>query len=197
MPHQVSPHCITHLCINIFISCCGTCSGRSVATCSLARPVRAGIEATREGVVYLLIGKVCPPPVCEWRVGAHPSMFHTYIYLLRSCWESQQSQGPAEQWSEHHHQQRVVTMGNCCEILGNFFGRQKNTNVRVSLPAVCFVWQLAMIVLFGVFIRYDEESDAHWVEYKKENNVTSDIENDFYFRYPSKLEFTLQYKLYI
>uniref|UniRef100_A0A8C4EET4 Rh family, C glycoprotein a n=1 Tax=Dicentrarchus labrax TaxID=13489 RepID=A0A8C4EET4_DICLA len=76
-------------------------------------------------------------------------------------------------------------MGNCCNSVVNFFGRQKNTNVRVSLPAVCFVWQIAMIVLFGVFIRYDEESDAHWVEFKQENNITSDIENDFYFRYPS------------
>ncbi|KAJ3594251.1 hypothetical protein NHX12_006582 [Muraenolepis orangiensis] len=70
-------------------------------------------------------------------------------------------------------------MGNC------FFRGTKNTNVRISLPAVCFVWQIAMIVLFGVFIRYDEESDAHWHEFKKEHNITSDIENDFYFRYPS------------
>lgn len=42
-----------------------------------------------------------------------------------------------------------------------------------------------MIILFGVFIRYDEESDTHWVEHRQENNITSDIENDFYFRYPS------------
>ncbi|XP_059206911.1 rh family, C glycoprotein a [Centropristis striata] len=77
-------------------------------------------------------------------------------------------------------------MGNCLECLGNFFGRQKNTNVRISLPAVCFVWQIAMIILFGVFIRYDEESDVKkWIEFKHENNITSDVENDFYFRYPS------------
>lgn len=43
-----------------------------------------------------------------------------------------------------------------------------------------------MIILFGVFIRYNEESDAHWVEYKRSHNITSDIENDFYFRYPSE-----------
>lgn len=72
-------------------------------------------------------------------------------------------------------------MGNCCAYLGP----QKNTNVRVSLPAVCFVWQIAMIILFGVFIRYNPESDAHWVEHMKEENITSDIENDFYYRYPS------------
>ena len=64
--------------------------------------------------------------------------------------------------------------------------REKNTNVRLSLPAVCIVWQTAMIILFGVFIRYDEESDAHWVEYREKKNISSDIENDFYFRYPSK-----------
>lgn len=71
-------------------------------------------------------------------------------------------------------------------IMGNFFGRQRSAYVRVSLPAVSFVWQIAMIILFGVFIRYNEESDAHWVEYKKSHNITSDIENDFYFRYPSE-----------
>ncbi|KAA8595581.1 rh family, C glycoprotein a [Etheostoma spectabile] len=77
-------------------------------------------------------------------------------------------------------------MGNCCEGVENFFGRQKNTNIRISLPAVCFVWQIAMIILFGVFIRYDKESDVRkWIEYKKSHNFTSDAENDFYFRYPS------------
>ncbi|XP_077374740.1 rh family, C glycoprotein a [Festucalex cinctus] len=73
-------------------------------------------------------------------------------------------------------------MGNVCEVICNV---RKNTNVRISLPAVCFVWQIAMVVLFGVFIRYDDESDAHWEEYKESHNITSDIENDFYFRYPS------------
>lgn len=72
--------------------------------------------------------------------------------------------------------------------MGNFFGRQRNAYVRVSLPAVSFVWQIAMIILFGVFIRYNEESDAHWVEHKRNHNITSDIENDFYFRYPSKCD---------
>lgn len=79
-------------------------------------------------------------------------------------------------------------MGNCCEHFRNFFCGNKNTNVRVSLPAVCFVWQIAMIVLFGVFIRYDEESDSHWSEVKKHHNISSDIENDFYYRYPSEFD---------
>jgi len=89
-------------------------------------------------------------------------------------------------------------MGNSCDRAANFFGPQKNTNVRVSLPAVCFVWQIAMIILFGVFIRYDKESDAHWPETKREENITSDVENDFYFRYPSKYngEVTLQVLLF-
>jgi len=74
-------------------------------------------------------------------------------------------------------------MGNCT---GNMCDRPKNTNIKFSLPAVCFVWQLSMIILFGVFVRYNEESDTHWVDIRKENNITSDIENDFYYRYPSK-----------
>ncbi|KAF3686382.1 Ammonium transporter Rh type C 2 FRhcg2 Rhesus blood group family type C glycoprotein 2 [Channa argus] len=73
-------------------------------------------------------------------------------------------------------------MGNCCE---GFYGGPKNTNVRLSLPIVCFVWEIAMIVLFGIFIRYDHETDAHWSEFKQEHNISSNIENDFYYRYPS------------
>jgi len=75
-------------------------------------------------------------------------------------------------------------MGNCAQGCKDYWCRPKNTNVRISLPAVCIVWQTAMIILFGVFIRYDEESDTHWVEHRRHENL-SDIENDFYFRYPS------------
>uniref|UniRef100_A0A668RM58 Ammonium transporter AmtB-like domain-containing protein n=1 Tax=Oreochromis aureus TaxID=47969 RepID=A0A668RM58_OREAU len=71
-----------------------------------------------------------------------------------------------------------------CQSFREMCDREKNTNVRLSLPAICVVWQTAMIILFGVFIRYDHESDAHWVEHRKHLNLT-DIENDFYFRYPS------------
>uniref|UniRef100_A0A8B9KRI5 Ammonium transporter AmtB-like domain-containing protein n=1 Tax=Astyanax mexicanus TaxID=7994 RepID=A0A8B9KRI5_ASTMX len=76
-------------------------------------------------------------------------------------------------------------MGNwqvCCK---SFWCRTKNPDVRISLPAVCFVWQIAMIILFGAFVRYNPEVDAHWPTYKKEHNITSDSENDFYYRYPS------------
>ncbi|XP_017333879.1 rh family, C glycoprotein a isoform X1 [Ictalurus punctatus] len=73
-------------------------------------------------------------------------------------------------------------MGNCCQ---SWWNSPKNTDIRISLPAVCFVWQTAMIILFGVFVRYNEESDAHWSEFMKEKNISSNIENDFYYRYPS------------
>ncbi|XP_012688030.1 ammonium transporter Rh type C 1-like [Clupea harengus] len=76
-------------------------------------------------------------------------------------------------------------MGICLYSVREYCDRPKNTNIRPSFPAVCFVWQIAMIILFGVFIRYDEESNTHWVEHKKSHNITSDAENDFYFRYPS------------
>ncbi|XP_065105426.2 rh family, C glycoprotein a [Paramisgurnus dabryanus] len=78
-----------------------------------------------------------------------------------------------------------LNMGNFAECCRGFWCGMKNPNIRVSLPAVCFIWQIAMIILFGLFVRYNEESDAHWSKYKKEHNITSDIENDFYYRYPS------------
>lgn len=61
-------------------------------------------------------------------------------------------------------------------------GMAKNTYMRWRLPLVCLLWEVAMIVLFGVFVRFNPEADAHWEEEK--GNRTSDIENDFYFRYP-------------
>ncbi|NXP51212.1 RHCG protein, partial [Heliornis fulica] len=64
-------------------------------------------------------------------------------------------------------------------------GMAKNTYMRWRLPLVCLLWEVAMIVLFGVFVRFSPEADAHWEEEKREMNLTSDIENDFYFRYPS------------
>ncbi|XP_050824807.1 ammonium transporter Rh type C isoform X2 [Gopherus flavomarginatus] len=61
----------------------------------------------------------------------------------------------------------------------------KNTYMRWRLPLVCLLWEVAMIILFGVFVRFDPEADAHWKEEQRQKNLTSDIENDFYFRYPS------------
>uniref|UniRef100_A0A8V0ZB71 Rh family C glycoprotein n=1 Tax=Gallus gallus TaxID=9031 RepID=A0A8V0ZB71_CHICK len=64
-------------------------------------------------------------------------------------------------------------------------GMTKNTYMRWRLPLICLLWEVAMIILFGVFVHFGPEADAHWEEEKREMNLTSDIENDFYFRYPS------------
>lgn len=61
-----------------------------------------------------------------------------------------------------------------------------NTNLRVRLPVICLVLQVVMVVLFGVFVRYDIQADARWWLEKKLKNISSDIENDFYYRYSSK-----------
>ncbi|XP_053129098.1 ammonium transporter Rh type C isoform X2 [Hemicordylus capensis] len=62
----------------------------------------------------------------------------------------------------------------------------RNTDMRWRLPLVCLLWEVAMIVLFGVFVRFNPEADAAgWGIMKRQKNITSDSENDFYFRYPS------------
>ncbi|XP_006885288.1 PREDICTED: ammonium transporter Rh type C [Elephantulus edwardii] len=60
-----------------------------------------------------------------------------------------------------------------------------NTNLRWRLPLACVLLEVAMVILFGVFVRYDIEADPHWPEEKKHRNIASDSENDFYYRYPS------------
>ncbi|XP_073160246.1 ammonium transporter Rh type C isoform X2 [Lepidochelys kempii] len=60
----------------------------------------------------------------------------------------------------------------------------KNTYMRWRLPLICLLWEIAMIILFGVFVRFDPEADAHWKEEWHQKNFTSDIENDFYFSFP-------------
>ncbi|VCW67856.1 unnamed protein product, partial [Gulo gulo] len=59
-----------------------------------------------------------------------------------------------------------------------------NTNLRWRLPVTCLLLQVAMVVLFGVFVRYEADADAHWTDSKAQHN-TSDLENEFYYRYPS------------
>ncbi|KAM4831077.1 ammonium transporter Rh type C [Urocitellus parryii] len=59
------------------------------------------------------------------------------------------------------------------------------TNLRWKLPLTCLCLQVAMIVLFGVFVRYDPEAHAQWWVEKKRRNFSSDLENEFYYRYPS------------
>uniref|UniRef100_A0A2I3GRX1 Ammonium transporter Rh type C n=1 Tax=Nomascus leucogenys TaxID=61853 RepID=A0A2I3GRX1_NOMLE len=60
-----------------------------------------------------------------------------------------------------------------------------NTNLRWRLPLTCLLLQVAMVILFGVFVRYDFDADAHWWTDRKHKN-SSDVENEFYYRYPSK-----------
>lgn len=61
-----------------------------------------------------------------------------------------------------------------------------NTNLRWRLPLTCLLLQVAMVVLFGVFVRYDPDADAHWIEDKGARNLSNDLDNEFYYRYPSK-----------
>ncbi|XP_067425696.1 ammonium transporter Rh type B [Emydura macquarii macquarii] len=59
------------------------------------------------------------------------------------------------------------------------------TNLRLKLPAICFLLQLLTIILFAVFVRYDQETSARlWHEERRDHNK-SNRDNDFYFRYPS------------
>ncbi|XP_050786485.1 ammonium transporter Rh type B [Gopherus flavomarginatus] len=59
------------------------------------------------------------------------------------------------------------------------------TNLRLKLPAICFLLQLFTIILFAVFVRYNQETSARlWHEELSHHNK-SNRDNDFYFRYPS------------
>ncbi|KAI5618201.1 ammonium transporter Rh type B [Silurus asotus] len=58
-----------------------------------------------------------------------------------------------------------------------------STNLRVKLPVVCIVLEVILIILFGVLVEYDEETGAKKWHHKKSND--SDMENAFYYRYPS------------
>ncbi|KAL0189559.1 hypothetical protein M9458_016658, partial [Cirrhinus mrigala] len=63
---------------------------------------------------------------------------------------------------------QIFTMGNFVACCRGFWCRTKNPDVRISLPGVCFVWQIAMIILFGLFVRYDEDTDI-----RRTSRVTS------------------------
>lgn len=55
-----------------------------------------------------------------------------------------------------------------------------NTDLRWRLPLTCLLLQVALVVLFGVFVRYNPDADAHWVEDKQHANSSSDLDNEFY-----------------
>lgn len=60
------------------------------------------------------------------------------------------------------------------------------TNLRLKLPATCFLLEILTILLFAVFVRYDREASASQWHQELNHRNTSHLDNDFYFRYPSK-----------
>uniref|UniRef100_A0A8C5H1P5 Ammonium transporter Rh type B n=1 Tax=Gouania willdenowi TaxID=441366 RepID=A0A8C5H1P5_GOUWI len=56
-----------------------------------------------------------------------------------------------------------------------------STNMRLKLPIVCFILEIILIILFGVLVEYDHDTDARDFH----NMSHHDYENDFYYRYPS------------
>ncbi|XP_053350962.1 ammonium transporter Rh type B [Clarias gariepinus] len=59
-----------------------------------------------------------------------------------------------------------------------------STNMRLRLPLVCIILEVILIILFGALVEYDEDTDAK--KWNKNNHThTQDMENDFYYRYPS------------
>ncbi|XP_075063872.1 ammonium transporter Rh type C [Mixophyes fleayi] len=61
----------------------------------------------------------------------------------------------------------------------------KNTCMRWKLPIICMVFQIILIILFGIFVRAGIASNPYWGEYMKSENISSNNENDYYYRYPS------------
>uniref|UniRef100_A0A7N6FJ13 Ammonium transporter AmtB-like domain-containing protein n=1 Tax=Anabas testudineus TaxID=64144 RepID=A0A7N6FJ13_ANATE len=59
------------------------------------------------------------------------------------------------------------------------------TNMRLKLPLTCFILEIIIIILFGVLVQYDKETDAKKWHLEKKSENKSDYENDFYYRYPS------------
>ncbi|XP_045901941.1 ammonium transporter Rh type B [Micropterus dolomieu] len=55
------------------------------------------------------------------------------------------------------------------------------TNMRLKLPIICFILEIILIILFGVLVEYDEDTDAR----KWHSHNHSEYDNEFYYRYPS------------
>lgn len=59
------------------------------------------------------------------------------------------------------------------------------TNMRLKLPIICFILEVILIILFGVLVQYDSDTDARqW--HNNTNSGHSDYENEFYYRYASE-----------
>uniref|UniRef100_A0A3Q2P2R1 Rh family B glycoprotein n=1 Tax=Fundulus heteroclitus TaxID=8078 RepID=A0A3Q2P2R1_FUNHE len=58
--------------------------------------------------------------------------------------------------------------------------KDTSTNMRLKLPVACFILEIILIILFGVFVEYDRDTSA-----KLHKSDRNDYDNDFYYRYPS------------
>lgn len=61
-----------------------------------------------------------------------------------------------------------------------------STSMRLKLPVVCIVLEIILIILFGVFVEYNDHTDANLWHKNNKSNDNHDMENEFYYRYPSK-----------
>lgn len=59
-----------------------------------------------------------------------------------------------------------------------------STSMRLKLPVVCIVLEVILIILFGVFVEYNHDTDA--TKWHENVNDTNNMSNEFYYRYPSK-----------
>ncbi|XP_072249866.1 ammonium transporter Rh type B [Leuresthes tenuis] len=60
------------------------------------------------------------------------------------------------------------------------------TNMRLKLPITCFILEIILIILFGVLVEYDDDTDAKkWHVKVNKSHGHSEYENEFYYRYPS------------
>ncbi|NP_001316283.1 ammonium transporter Rh type B [Kryptolebias marmoratus] len=61
-----------------------------------------------------------------------------------------------------------------------------STNMRLKLPITCFILEIILIILFGVVVVYDHDTDSKLSnEHGNDSHKHADYENDFYYRYPS------------
>ncbi|XP_066466300.1 ammonium transporter Rh type B [Tiliqua scincoides] len=61
----------------------------------------------------------------------------------------------------------------------------RSTSLRLKLPLVCVSFQLMTILLFSVFVSYDDHTSPKlWHDQLSRSN-RSHLENEFYMRYPS------------
>ncbi|XP_037532064.1 ammonium transporter Rh type B [Nematolebias whitei] len=60
-----------------------------------------------------------------------------------------------------------------------------STNMRLKLPVICFILEIILIILFGVLVEYDHDTDSKLFNKHNNHHNHSDAENEFYYRYPS------------